>query len=151
MYVDVLKVLIKFQLKSITTFYKTLYAFVSWFLMIIIKQGWNTYLNSSSFSILPNKVDTTEAFLQLTSLTFWKVIAKLYGLFIEKNGERRNSNASIPLKLECFSHYLLNSANQIDEFNDGRYCDWSIASWIWLVCIGALWSSFQNIYSSLTP
>ena len=52
--------------------------------MIIIKQGWNTYLNGSSFSILPNKVDTTDAFLQLKSLTFWKVIAKLYGLFVEK-------------------------------------------------------------------
>ena len=106
MYVDVLKVLIKFQLKSVTTFYKTLYTFVSWFLMIIIKQGWNTYLNGSSFSILPNKVDTTEAFLQLTSLTFWKVIAKLYGLFIEKNGERRNSNASDVVKLTCFKIIL---------------------------------------------
>ena len=95
MYVDVLKVLIKFQLKSVTTFYKTLYTFVSWFLMIIIKQGWNTYLNGSSFSILPNKVDTTDAFLQLKSLTFRKVIAKLYGLFIETKME----NGEIPMHL----------------------------------------------------
>ena len=51
MYVDVLKVLIKIQLKSITAFYITLYAFVSWFLVFIIEQGRNTYLNGSIFNI----------------------------------------------------------------------------------------------------